>query len=259
MATFNLPMDQIGQFVFVIVRIGAILFSTPFFSSRNVPMLVKSSLTLGMAIVVVPQLKVPAPSLMGDPFLLVTGLLGEVAMGLIIGLIFQLLISGIQLAGELTGFQMGIALANVMDPTSSVQIPILSQFMNLFALLTFFVLNMHHYFIKVLARSFEIIPPFSTQINNNLMALVMNNAANLFLVAIQFGAPVMVGLLLSSVALALTARTVPQVQIFVVAMPLKVLLGLIFTAISLPFCSAYLFKSYNHLAQTIISILTLFK
>jgi flagellar biosynthetic protein FliR len=258
MAILNLPMDQIGLFIFVLVRVGAIVFSIPFLGSRNVPVLLKSSLAVAVAVMVVPQLKLSAPVLDENAFRLVIGLAGEVAMGLIIGLMFQLLISGIQLAGEIAGFQMGIALANVMDPTSSQQIPILSQFLNLFAMLMFLVFNMHHYFLKVLAESFNLIPPLAIQIDQALLPLVIQNAAHMFVVAIQLGAPVIVGLLLSSVALALIARTVPQVQIFVVAMPLKILLGLVFMAISLPFCTNYLFEVYREFGGMLISLLNFF-
>lgn len=259
MATFNLPMDQIGLFVFILIRIGAILFTIPFLGSRNVPMLVKSSLAVAMTLMVMPQLDIAAPILDENPLRLVIGLAGEAAMGLIIGMMFQLLISGVQQAGEAAGFQMGIALANVMDPTSSQQIPLLSQFLNLLAMLLFLVLDMHHYFIKVLAGSFHLIRPLDVHFGEPLLPLMLQNAARMFVIALQIGAPVIIGLLLTSVALALTARTVPQVQIFIVAMPLKVLLGLIFVAISIPFCSAYLVKLFHGFGEMLISLLYYFQ
>lgn len=259
MAVFNLPLDRIELFVFVLVRVGAILFSIPFLGSRNVPLLVKSSLAVAVALMVVPQLNVATPALDQNPVRLVLGLAGEAAMGLIIGLMFQLFITGIQLAGQTAGFQMGIALANVMDPASSQQIPLLSQFYNILAMLLFLVLDIHHYFIKVLAGSFQLVQPLAVQFNQPLLALVMQNAAGMFVVSLQIGAPVIIGLLLASVALALTARTVPQVQIFIVAMPLKVALGLIFVAISIPFCSTYLVNAFQIFGEMLLSLPNYFR
>jgi flagellar biosynthesis protein FliR len=94
-------------------------------------------------------------------------------VGIVIGLTLQLVISGIQLAGQLAGFQMGFAIANVVDPASSLQIPIISQFLNLFALLIFFSINAHYYFIMALMDSFERIAPFGAQFDGRLLELIM--------------------------------------------------------------------------------------
>jgi flagellar biosynthetic protein FliR len=251
MAFLSLPLDQIILFLFVLVRVSAILFVVPFFDSRSVPTLLKVSLAVAVTWLLVPQLEVTPPDLFKSPVRLALGLAAEVAIGLIIGLIVQLLFAGIQLAGQMAGFQMGFAIANVVDPASSMQIPMLSQFMNVFALLIFLSLNVHFYFIRALVDGFELIPLWGAHFEENLFHLVMKIATNAFVVAVQVGAPVMVALLLTSVALGLIARTVPQMQIFIVAMPLKILLGLLFLGLSLPFCTEFLKSAFGSLGQTI--------
>ncbi len=259
MLLLNLPIEQFQIFLFVLVRVGAILFSIPFLEARNVPMTLKAVLAMAMSVMLMPQLKLPPISISGDPVVLVLGIMGEVAVGLIIGLMVQLLFAGVQLAGQLAGFQMGFAIANVMDPASSLQIPILAQFLNLFALMIFFTINAHYYFIKALVDAFELIPPLAVQFNGQILELMMKTGADAFIIAIQVGAPVMVALLLVNVALGLTARTVPQMQIFVVAMPLQIVLGLLFLGFSLPYVSAFLEHAFSKMGHTIVAMIGLFK
>jgi len=259
MLLLNLPIEQFQIFLFVLVRVGAILFSIPFLEARNVPMTLKAALAMAMSVMLMPQLKLPPISITGDPVVLLLGIMGEVAVGLIIGLMVQLLFAGVQLAGQLAGFQMGFAIANVMDPASSLQIPILAQFLNLFALMIFFTVNAHYYFIKALVDAFTLIPPMAVQLNGQLLELMMKTAADAFIIAMQVGAPVMVALLLTNVALGLTARTVPQMQIFVVAMPLQIVLGLLFLGFSLPYVSAFLDGAFARMGYTIVDMMNLFK
>jgi len=258
MLLLNLPLDQIQLFMFVLVRVGAILFSIPFLEARNVPVLVKASLTMAVSLMLIPMLPVSGVSLVGDPVQLTLGIAGEIAVGLIIGLTVQLIFAGVQLAGQLAGFQMGFAIANVVDPASSLQIPILSQFLNLYALMIFFAVNGHYYFIKALVDSFTLIPPFGVHMDGQILNFIMTMAANLFTIAVKVGAPVMVALLLTQTALGLTARTVPQMQIFVVAMPLQILLGLLFLGISLPFCMVFFEKIFKQLGVNIIALIRFF-
>lgn len=259
MVLLNIPLDQVQLFLFVLVRVGAILFTIPFLEARNVPVLLKAGLAVAFSIMIVPQTASLAPAVVGNPVYLALGIATEAAIGIIIGLTFQLLIAGIQLAGQLAGFQMGFAIANVVDPASSLQIPIISQFLNLFALLIFFAINAHYYFIMALMDAFHRIPPFGAHFDGQLVPLIMTMAANIFVVAIKVGAPITVALLLANVALGLTARTVPQMQLFIVAMPLKILLGLIFLALSLPFCMVFLQKGFTELGQTVVAMIRLFQ
>ncbi len=255
MLLLNIPLEQVQLFILVLVRVSAILFSLPSMGSRNVPTLLKAGLAMAVSLLVFPQVDAFPEMLLNNPWRLAIGLAAEVAVGMIIGLMVNLLFSGIQLAGQIAGFQMGIAIANVVDPASSMQVPILSQFLNLFALMIFMTLNMHHFFIKALVEAFERLPFLGIHFNGDLYELVMTLTAQAFVVAVQIGAPVMVALLLTSVALGLVARTVPQMQIFIVAMPLKIILGLFFLGASLPFCANYLHAAFISLGRSILGLL----
>lgn len=241
----------------MMVRVAAIVFVVPFLESRNVPVLLKVGLAIAIAWLLLPRINSVPPSLDNSPVAFALGIGSEISIGLIIGLMVKLLFAGVQLAGQMAGFQMGLAIANVMDPSSSLQIPLLSQFFNLFAFMIFLSLNIHFYFIKVLVDGFDIIPFWSAQFDGNLYELIMRTTANAFTIAIQIGAPVIVALLLASVALGLIARTVPQMQIFIVAIPVKIILGLLFLGFSLPYCMSFLKTAFIHLSERIEGLMHL--
>lgn len=255
MLLLNLPIDQIHRFLFILVRVSSMLFVVPFFESRNVPVLVKTGLAMAVTWLLLPQVRGLPPSLNTTPVAFALGLASEIAIGLIIGLMLQLVFVGIQLAGQTAGFQMGFAIANVVDPASSMQIPMLSQFLNLFALMIFLSLDIHYYFIKALVDGFEIIPFWGARFDGDLFDLLIQTVSNAFVIAVKIGAPVMVALLLTSVALGLIARTVPQMQIFIVAMPVKIILGLLFLGFSLPFCMNYLRSIFVELGHALLGLL----
>jgi flagellar biosynthetic protein FliR len=258
MLLLNIPIEQVQAFFFVLVRVAAMLFSIPFLNSHSVPVLIKAGLAMAVSVLVVPQLAPEALPTITNPIQLMLGIGGEVAIGLLIGFSAQLLFAGIQLAGQMAGFQMGLAIANVVDPASSLQMPILAQFLNLFAILLFLSLNIHHYFIKAMMDAFELIPLMGVHFSSDLFPLVMKLTSHSFLVAVKIGAPVMVSMLLTSAALGLVARAVPQMQIFIISMPLKIIVGLIFLALSLPFCSTFMSSSFAQLGKTIRWMLNLF-
>lgn len=223
------------------------------------PVVLKAGLSMAVAVMLMPHLELPQINVLDSPYVLVLGIVGEVIIGVMIGLATQLIFTGIQLAGQISGFQMGFALANVVDPASSLQIPLLAQFINLFALMIFFATNAHYYFIKALVDSFSLVPPMTAHFNAGLMPILTKMAGNAFVIAIKVGAPVIIALLLSNVALGLTARTVPQMQIFVVAMPLKILMGLFFLGISLPFMAAFFDHEFVQFGQNLIRLIALFR
>ena len=257
MLSLSIPLDQVFLFLLVMVRVTAILFVVPFLKSRNVPVVVKAGLAFSVTWLLLPQLDIALPSINPGPVELALGIGSEIGIGLIIGLMVQLLFAGVQLAGQLAGFQMGFAIANVVDPASSLQIPMLSQFLNLFAFMIFLTMDIHYYFLKALVDGFETIPLWGAQFNGNLFELIMGTTAHAFVMAVQIGAPVMVALLLTSVALGLVARTVPQMQIFIVAMPVKIILGLLFLGYSLPYLTTFLKTAFHKLGESIQGLMHL--
>ena len=255
MISLNISLPQLQLFFLVFIRVGAILMFMPVFDSKSIPLFFKIALAFATSIVLFPMLELEPPPVLGNVFLLGVRVISEILIGLVIGFAVKLIFAGVQLAGQLAGYQMGMALANVMDPASSQQVPLLAQFTNLFALLIFITINAHHWFIKALKHSFEIVPPLNASFSGSLMAQIIKMSGNVFVIGIQVGAPVIAAMLITSVAFGLVARTVPQMNVFIVAIPLKIGVGLLFLGFSLPYFSAFLQKIFSGLGQNIILML----
>jgi flagellar biosynthetic protein FliR len=257
MATLNIPLDAFYGVLLIFLRVAAIVFSAPVLDTQTIPVTFKAALAFAVSMLLMPMVDTGVS--IGDLSLtaFVIGILSEIVIGVTIGLSVKLLFTGIQLAGQMAGYQMGLAVANVMDPSSMAQIPILAQVYNLTAMLVFLAINAHHMFFSALVQSYSILPPMSVVLSSRLVEMMMQLGGNMFVVAVKVGAPLITVLLITTIALGLVARTVPQMHIFIVAMPLKIILGLVFMMIVAPFLTAYLIDLFSSYRINLVNLLHL--
>ena len=255
MLLFNLPLAEIQTFFLIFLRVGAILMAIPLFDSRSIPSLVKAGLAMAVSVLLFPLVNTAPEPVLNDPILFGLRIISEIGIGLAIGLAVKLVFIGIQMAGQIAGFQMGFAIANIMDPATSDQIPILSQFNNLVAILIFFAINAHYWFLKALVESYRLVPIFDVNFNGMLVTQLVTLAGGMFIIAIKIGAPVIAVMLLANVTFGLIARTVPQMHIFIVAMPVKSIVGLLFIGISLPYVVEVLRSIFTELGENVFMLL----
>ncbi|MBI4083682.1 MAG: flagellar biosynthetic protein FliR [Candidatus Lambdaproteobacteria bacterium] len=234
----NLLQFNPGQFLgffLVFTRISGVTISAPLLSDATIPPVVKVLLGFLLSLVFYPVLA--APRLGGSPDLaqLTLLVLGELAVGLLIGFAAQVLFEGVQLAGEVVGFQMGLGIAHVFDPTSEEQVPLIAQVQTTFAFLLFTALDGHHMMIRTLAGSYAVVGVGGMQLGQPALEQVVSLVRSLFIIGIQVGAPLTVALLAANLSMGLVARAVPQVNIFVVGFPFTIGLGLLLLALGFPF------------------------
>jgi len=254
MAVFQVPLEQIQLFLLVFIRVSVILIMLPLFDNRSIPPMMKVGLSLSVTLVMLPLLNIKGIPLITEVLPLALGIITEVILGMAIGLSVRLIFTGVQLAGQLAGYQMGFGVVNVMDPLSSAQVSIIAQVNYLFAAMIFLSIDAHHWFLYAMAESFTIIPPLNFHVNSALTDQIMTMAAGMFSIAVKIGAPVMVALLLTSVALGVVARTVPQMNIFIVAFPLKIAVGFFFLMLTLPYLSSFLQEIFSGVGRDILMI-----
>ncbi len=257
MATLNIPVDAFYGVMLIFLRVAAIVFSAPVLDTNTIPAVFKAGLALAVSILLLPAVDTVVTVKDLSLMTFVIGVFSEIAIGVTIGLSVKLLFAGIQLAGQIVGYQMGFAVANVVDPATSAQIPILAQFYNLTAMLVFLAINAHHLFFSALVDSYTILPPLSMHISPQLVGMMMRLAANMFVVAVKVGAPLIAVMLMVSVALGMVARTVPQIHIFIVAMPLKIVIGLVFLLMVSPYLTAYLIDLFSSYQVTLFDLIRL--
>lgn len=257
MGTVTVSMPQLTLFLFVFLRLGSMIAGLPVFGSRNIPILFRLGMALAAALLLLPMLDGVAVPPLGGPLSLALAAGAEILIGTVVGLTVRLMFAGVQLAGQMAGYQMGMALANVVDPNTSNQVALMAQFNNLVATLFFLTIDAHHWCLRALVDSFHRIPIGGMTVRPELIRDIMGLGGEMFMVAVQLGGPVIVALLLVSVALGLIARTVPQMNVFIVAMPLKIVVGLVFVGITLPHAVQYMERLFIALPRTLMRLFTL--
>jgi len=233
----NLPLvtPELAQtFILVFLRTGAMMAMMPVIGDNATPLRIKAGLSLIIAFMIAPVVSVahiPDPALLD----LALKMAGEVLIGVMIGFAARLIFAGIQIAGQFVGFQMGFAIVNVIDPISSAQVSIIAQIQYLLAILIFLIINGHHFFIMAIAEGYRVLPAFGFQFSGALMDAVFQLSRDMFVIALKLSAPIIAVLFFTNVGLGIIARTVPQMNIFIVGFPLQIGIGLIAFGLMIPF------------------------
>ncbi len=231
-----LTPDQIQIFLLVFVRVTAILVLLPVLGANSVPMKVKAGLSLLLTILVYPQVTMAEGSGgLSSISLFTFSVLKEACVGLVIGYTTLFLFAAVQFAGIMVDRQMGFAMVQLLDPMSNSESSVTGQLHVLLFSIIFLLLNGHYFLILAVQKSFELIPLFGVKFaTGSLASFFSSMVGNLFELSLRFAAPVFIILVLASAALGIVARTVPQLNIFFVGLPLKIGLGLVATIMVLP-------------------------
>jgi len=231
----NIKLDEIIFFLLILARISSIIMTAPVFGSPSVPVRVKVGLSVILTFVFLP-LAARNNEIVSWDFITVSLAIGrEVLLGVMVGFIANLIFAAINLAGQMIGMQMGFAIVNIMDPLNQAQISIISQFLGFLALIFFVTLNFHYIFLEAIADSFNLVGLGKGVISGMVIQDFMKLAGEMFLIGLKIGAPLFAILIFTYVGLGILARTVPQMNVFIVGFPLTIGLGMIVLGLALPF------------------------
>ena len=215
-------------FVLIMARYLGLFIITPILGSRQVLKRVKVGLSLFMALITF--FTVRGQVMLGFPdrgIIVALDLIRELSIGLIIGFIVFLIFASLQLAGQFIDHRMGFMMANVVDPMYGGEVPLVGQFKNILAVLVFLIINGHHILIRQLYTTFEIISPGEAAISGRGWELLTRISGDIFLIAFRIALPIVGTIFLADVILGFLVRTVPQLNIFIIGFPMKIILGFI--------------------------------
>jgi flagellar biosynthesis protein FliR len=255
MAIFNFQTQQVYILMFIFLRIASILLFLPLFDNRSIPILFKIGLSFVFSLSLMPLLDFRGfPNTLYDISVIV-GIFSEIFLGVSIGLAIKLIFSGIQLGAEIVGYQMGLAMANLFDAASGSQASVISNLKFMLAMLVFLSIDAHHFFFKIISESFITIPLFGFGISASLTEYLTLLGSKMFVIAVKLSAPLFIAMLFSNVALGLIARMVPQMNIFFVAMPVNLFVGLVLLGLMLPAYSFFLVPIFNEFGNILLTLL----
>lgn len=228
-----LPASEatVSAFLLVMGRVAGAVLASPFFKRGQVPALVRASLCFLLALFLAPL--VGAEALRLD-LVFPLRLTYEVLVGVFLGYLFTLVVSGVGMAGGILDFEMGFGLAHSFDPGSGSYASLLSRFYTLLAVLVFYLAGGHRLLVVSVLASYRVFPAGSLALPEIVSTASAKVAAEVFVVAVKVAAPVMGALFVADVVFGLVARSVPQLNVFVLGIPLKVLLGLLAVAVTMP-------------------------
>lgn len=215
-------LPEFPAFLLVFVRVTSFFIMMPLFSYRTIPATHKIGFGFFLAWIMFYTIDAPVLEINGAYFLLI---MKEALVGLLVGFIAYLVLSAIQIAGGFIDFQMGFAIANVIDPQTGAQSPLTGQYFYIISLLFLLSVNGHHLLIDGVYYSYQFVPidqawiPFG---NESFVKFILKAFSSMFMIALQMSLPVVGSLFLVDVALGIVARTVPQLNVFVVGLPLKI-------------------------------------
>lgn len=239
---------QIETFLLVLTRVSSMFLVAPVFGTRGVPAHFKIGLAFFVSLIAIPSVppSETAGGLFASPILLLIAVLKEVLVGLVIGYICVLMFSAAQVAGQFVDMQIGFSIVNVVDPQLGFHIPILGSFKNLLVMLLFLGLDGHYGLLTAIIQSFGFVRPGSFVMTDGLLEFFFKSFSAMFLIALKISMPVVAALFLADIGFAVMARTVPQMNIFVVGLPVKLLLGLFMMFLVMP-VFIFFFQDVFHL------------
>ncbi len=255
----NVTFHQFILFFIIFVRIATIVVTVPFFGFEAVPLHVKAGLSALLSILIFPfvdnvGVRIPTEFV---PFVIM--IMNEVIIGMVIGFAANILFVGVRFAGELIGLNMGLGIANIIDPLSGEEVSIIGQLEYLLAILLFLCINGHHFLIQALKLSFDIIPVTKTLYSAITVEKLISMSGEIFTVAVKVGSTTLGALFVTSFIMAILARTVPQMNIFIVGFPVTISVGFVMILVSLPFFVYIFNKFYYVFERDIIELMKIIK
>ncbi|MES9989985.1 MAG: flagellar biosynthetic protein FliR [Candidatus Thiodiazotropha endolucinida] len=227
----------------VATRVSPLFLLTPLFAITRVPARVRVLFVLALSAVLTAGIGVvpidPPATLSG----LMHAMVNELILGMILAFGLFTAFGAFLFGGRIIDFQMGFGVANLIDPATQSQAPMLGTVLNLMAVMTFFLLDGHHLLIRGLVYSLQKIPPGSSLHEVDVQAIIAQFGV-MFVYGLAVVAPVVAVLLMLDVGMAVAARTMPQVNMFIVGFPLKIFMGLLVLALSLNYMGPLLEKIY---------------
>ncbi len=211
--------------VLVFVRIGGLMVAAPFFSHMSVPVRVRILFSVLMAYILVGFVPGPLPANIGHPVALVLAVGMEALTGVMLGFAAQFVFWSVQYAGELIGYQMALGLATVFNPMDGVHSNPVGRFLMTTMLLFFLLLDGHHQVIQALVLSFQVVPLAGADLAAG-GPLMLHWTGHFFTTAMKLASPFMITIFLVDASLGIFARVAPQADLFSVALPVKLLVGM---------------------------------
>lgn len=248
-------LQFLPNFLLVFCRISAFFVVAPVFSFRGVPAQFKIGFVFMVSLITF--ITLGTEEAVEWDYAYILSIIREVLVGLLLGFIAYMFFTIVQISGSFIDLQMGFGIANVIDPMTGTQSPIMGNFKFFIAILLFLALDGHHYLMRAIMESYQWVPIsgdlFAHIYAGDVSEFLLLSFSTVFLLAFQMAAPLIAALFLVDVGMGILAKTAPQFNIFIIGIPLKILVGFLILLIMIP-GFLYLFQDvfktlFDHLIE----------
>ena len=251
-------VEHVEFYMLVLVRVTSFIMAAPFFGYSTIPQKVKICLSILLTIIIIPLLNVPSLSYVG-----VIGystlVVKEAAVGIVIGYLANLCLYIITFAGQIMDMDMGLSMASLFDPLTNVQGTVTGSMYMYVVMLVMMVTNMHYYVVRAIIDSFKYINVGQAVFSSSLKDVILNFIPNYFIIGFRIVLPMFACMLVVNVVLGVLAKAAPQMNMFVIGIQLKLIVGLLVLFLivqSIPSVSDFIMNEMKDMMSQAIRAMT---
>lgn len=252
---WDLILNNFLLFLFIFARMAGLFLFNPILGNKNVPVIVKMGLSLFLAAITLPLLSnINTEDYSTIAFIGIA--VKELFVGFTMGFIMRVFLSMIYTAGEIIDVQLGIGMSKVYDPQSNVSLALTGSIYNIMYMLIFFSTNSHFTLMQIVVRSCELFPPGTMSINFEVGEYIILLFGEILMLALKIAIPIIAIELLTEAGIGVIMKTIPQINIFVLSLPLKLFIGITIFVVLLPSVARVINVSSDMMYGSIERILT---
>ena len=236
---------QLQKIILIFIRITAFIVICPGFSFKGLPNTFKIGFAISLTLII--NSIIPEIDVIDNMFLFLLLNIKETILGLALGFVTNLIFSAAEIAGNLVDFQVGFSMASVYDPSVGTTAANYGKMYYWISISVFFMLDMHHKVITALVKSFDYIPLNTVSFNNYNAKAIVSLFSKVFELALNLGIPIIIVVLVTDIILGIISKTVPQINVLMLGMPVKAMVSFIITLLTL----SWLINSMGNIMQLI--------
>lgn len=251
-------VENLEYFMLILVRISAFVFIAPFFSMTNTPVRVKTGLSIFIAFLLYQVVDINTVQYDTEIEFAIL-IVKEFMVGLLLGYFANICTAILNFAGQIIDMEIGFSMVNLLDPVSKVQTSVTGNYYSYLVMLMLIITNMHHYILTALVDTYTIIPVGELTIRPQMYLVMLQFMVDYFIVGFRIVLPIFASSMLISIVLGILAKIAPQMNMFVIGLQLKVMVGLIilFLIVGLiPNVSEFIFDEMDKMMRLIIRAMT---
>lgn len=234
--------------LFIFLRMVTFFTLVPVFFPKGTPNTLKVLFTVMISFILVPGISAAGiTAAVNDNYTLAAYCINEIITGLTLGYLTSICFNIIRMAGQLMDMQMGFAMLSMFDPTSNSNVTLIERLLYWVSLIMFFIVDGHHMLIRALTESFNTVGLGRSVLSQDTVMYIVNTFIQYFVIGLKIAIPIVLIIIITDLTLGLIARTVPQLNVMVLGLPVKILVGLTCFSFALPFIVKGIISAFNYL------------